>query len=730
MKAKKIHLDKYMINFENVNILNLNLLFPTGCIFVADTESCFKYDNGDIPLKIKNGKGETINNPDFNTEVHVYAWAVGNNLNDYVVYGNCLDDMFNFFKLIGDYRLDLIKVTSDKTFKEANKMLNMKCFIHNLGWDVEFFKYSLFNANYKYHLSDINEKMRKKINKKMLPKTFNIVENDNTVYSANVKLAEPFKVKYFKKVKGETVEVNEELTPNINFLDSYKIMSTSLDNIAKNIIKIDDMFYKAHETYDYDKHRAEGHILDDIEIDYLYNDIYILKEFIRQFYEPLETTMTTASGIAFEKFIQGKFGYEKPYQKFLEYYPDLTGYAKIFDIIKKSYRGGWTQANRKYLGKSIDCNNSVSIDINSSYPSVVKYKPLPYGIPKFYEGKAKAKDDELALYTICFDGFKNKKDDNLIGEIQVGSLNVDVFNMRGTEYLATNIVDGELKGGNNETDEFRYKISIWGFELENILLNTQLFREKKVYNEILDLFEPTGEIMEGYFVESTLIFKSNTSFFGDIVDEYTEMKIEGKLEGNAPKESFAKLVLNSFYGKLASNHIRVERNLIINEKGLATYISNDKYYYSEKRYYPAFASVVTAWARVNLRTTLYKVGYNNVLYFDTDSLYTTLNVDEIKSRCGDILHKTELGKWDIEKEYTKFKSIGAKKYILYGKSYGKNEAEKIMCKCAGLPSQVRNEQTFDTFYLGNTFFGKKVKTKVIGGYALIEGEYKLNDNAW
>lgn len=731
MIDKKEHLKKYMLNYENINLYNLNNIFPCGCTFVMDTESSFKYDNGDIPIKIKNKKGKWIKNPNFNTEVHVYAWAVGNNLNDYVVYGTKLYDMFLLFEMISNYRLDLEKITNDKSLKQARKNLNFKCFVHNLGWDIEFCKYELFNHGFNYETSEINTELRRKINKALPVKSFNIVENDNIVYSAKIKLSEEYEVKYTKKKRKtkEVVEITEYLTSELNFLDSFKIMSTSLDNIAKNVVKIDDVFLKGGETYDYDSVRPVGHILTHDEIDYLYNDIYILKEWVKQFYEPLKTEQTTASSISFEKFIEGKFGYDKPYEKFVEHYPDLTGYSKVYKIITDSYKGGWTQANKKYVGKIVNCNNSVSIDINSSYPSVVKYKPLPYGKPTFYEGSKKLEDDELSIITICFDGFKNNDPNNLIGEIQVGSANTKIFNRKGTEYIDTNIVDGKAIGSNNKCDEYRYKLSLWNFELENMLENMTFYREKKVYNEILDIFDTTGELTEGYYIESTLVFKSVTGFFGDVVDEYTLMKIQGKEEGNATKESFAKLVLNSFYGKLASNPKRVERKLILNEKGMVDFLSTDEYYLADKKYYSAFSSCVTAWARVNLRTTLYKVGFNNVLYFDTDSLYTTLQVNEIKEKCGDILHKTELGKWDIEKEYTKFKAIGAKKYMLYGKSYGKDKPYQILCKCAGLPSSVREEQNFDTFYLGAVFTGKKVKTKVHGGYALIEGEYKLSDNA-
>lgn len=723
---RKEMLKKYMIHYDNIEHYNLLDIIPVGSILCMDTESCYKYENN-VPEKIFSQKqGKMIENPDFNFEVHCYAWGVSNSSNDYVVYGENLKDMFSLFEKIGNSRKDFTGRKTQKKLKEVKKNLKMKCFVHNLGWDVEFMKYVLHDLNYKYTLSSIDEITGQRVISKKTPITYNIVESDNIVYSCDVNFGDYEKHEFKCKQKGKEIIKTIELFTQVQFIDSFKIMAQSLDSIAKNVIKIDEMYYKMGATYDYNKIRPVGHKLDYIEKAYLYNDVYILKEFVKQFYIPLDTQQTTASSIAFEKFIKGKFGDKGSYKAFTEVYPDLYDYKKVYEIIKDSYKGGWTQANKKYVGKEILCDNAVSIDINSSYPAVVRYKPLPYGEPKLYKGKKELSKDELAIYTIHFDGFKNNNDDDLIGQIQCGALNTNIFNCNGTEYLHTNFIKGEMVGTNKKSNSHNYKLSIWNFELENMLENMSFYEYEKEYNKELDIYYNTDKIKKGFTIESSLVFKCHTGFFGEQVDNFTKMKIEGKLEGNNAKTSFAKLCLNSFYGKLASNPERMERDLIFNEEGMATFENTDIAYLSEKKYYPAFSSCVTAWARVNLRSTLYKIGYNNVLYFDTDSLYTTVNADYIKNKCGDILHPTELGKWDIEKEYNKFKAIGAKKYIYNGRDYGKNKDFKIGCKCAGLPADVRAKATFETFYLGNTFTGKKSKKRVKGGYTLLEGEYKLN----
>lgn len=755
------HHNKYMIHYKEIDNYDIRVIFPLGCTFVCDTESSFLNKNEGIPLKIKNGEYKTVLNPKFDSEVHVYAWGLGCDFTDYCVYGEDLNDLFNLFNKITLANLPKKLPKSEKGYRKLKSDFKYKCFIHNLGWDIEFCKYVLHDRNLKYKLSKVNKKTKKKLNEKSKPCTFNIVENSNIVYSANVTLEGLETIKVKKKIEDISVIESFPIYSEIEFLDSYKILTAKLEDIANNVITIDDCFKKMSKEYDYDTPREKGHKLTELERHYLYNDIYILKEFINQFYKKLNTNCVTASSIAFEKYINITYG-DKGYKGFLEDFPDLSDYTYIWSIIRNSYKGGWTQANKMYRDKTINCNG-VSIDINSSYPYTVAYCLLPKGIPTLYEGyKECEKDKEVSIVTIHFDGFKNKNDDDLIGNIQVGAISASEFGLNGTEYIHTNfksyeIVDNEtLKnceviGTNGKSSSHRYELSLWNFELENLLQTMEFYTEVKKYDVIRDFSYSTGVFKKDYYVENTLVFQAKKGIFKKAVEHYNNMKIEGKKQGNTVMTMEGKLSNNSFYGKLASNYTRLERNLIFDDNGLAQFETTNNIYNADRKYYPAFASAVTAWSRVNLRTTLYKVGYNSVLYFDTDSLYTTLSRNEIVKRCGDILDKTELGKWDIEKEYIQFKSLGAKKYMLLGRDYiepskikiinGKEYIKKngeyilrsdnkIICKCAGLPKEVRDKQNFETFKLGATFKGKKVRTKFKGGFALIEGDFKIHRNSY
>lgn len=712
----KKHIKEYLIHYDNLkeNIGHFNV----DSTFCFDTESCFVSDEIKTMYENKNKDKKTKIKIEGDA-VKIYAWALSNTTNDYVLYGENLTQFFEALNTILFSRVNLEGKMSDTRIKKLKSAMKMRIFVHNLAWDIEFVKYWLLRNGFNYYNSKVKE--RKKVLTKMQPGTFNITENSNIVYGCNVNY-KGIEMKYRKKVKGEFHNITETIFPSVDFFDSFKIMPSKLDTIGKKVIKIEDKFKKLGDNYDYDKVRKDGHKLTEFEQMYLYNDVYILKEFFRQFYDPIETKQITASSISFEKFLQCKYGHDKPYKQFLNDYPDLYPYGKLMNIIKNSYTGGWTQVNRFFKGKHLKNINGTSVDINSSYPAVIKFKPLPYGEPTLYQGYKKCKENELNILVIEFDMFYNKDKDNQIGVIQCGSHNTDVFNRIGSEYMDTNIIDGVACGSNRKSKTHRYRLYLWEFELNNILENTEFKLENG----------------DNYKVVETLTFKSNIGHFEEVVDFYTELKISSKKEGNNAMTNFAKLVLNSFYGKLASNPLREERKMYL-DKGFVKTENTEIVYDADKKYYPAFASCVTAWARCNLRSVLYKLSldnegkyHNNVIYFDTDSLYTTLPLEELKERIGTysednpegMLNPYILGKWDIEKTYSEFKAIGSKKYIV------KTHDNHIVCKCAGLPEKVRESVTFDEFYLGKTFSDKLQKVKVPGGYAMLKGEYQLKNNTF
>ncbi|MEG0237827.1 hypothetical protein, partial [Cetobacterium sp.] len=208
-KKRELHTKEFMIHFSDIGKYEIEQICPTHAIYTLDTESSFKHDNGNIQPKIMNEKGKKIKNREFNFEVHVYAWGIANNINDFVIYGEHIDDMFLTFDNISKKRIELLKPpTTENSVKEYKEAMKFKVFVHNLAWDIEFCKYSLNRLGLKYKLSKIDEKSKKKILEKKINNTFQIIENDNIVYSANINLGNPKILKYTTKEKKTGNKLN------------------------------------------------------------------------------------------------------------------------------------------------------------------------------------------------------------------------------------------------------------------------------------------------------------------------------------------------------------------------------------------------------------------------------------------------------------------------------------------------------------------------------------------
>lgn len=128
---------------------------------------------------------------------------------------------------------------------------------------------------------------------------------------------------------------------------------------------------------DYYEERKEGQELKDNEIKYITNDVLIVSKALDVlFKEGLNKMTQGGNALSNYKELFGKY-------KFFKYYPYLE--TEVDEDIRRSYKGGFTYLNPIYKEKDVE--NIVNLDVNSLYPSVMRYEKLPYGEPIFYEGK-------------------------------------------------------------------------------------------------------------------------------------------------------------------------------------------------------------------------------------------------------------------------------------------------------------------------------------------------------
>lgn len=336
--------------------------------------------------------------------------------------------------------------------------------------------------------------------------------------------------------------------------------------------------------------------------------------------------------------------------------------------------------NPKY--KNGEVGTGVVLDVNSLYPSVMHDKPMPYGYGKYYTGNFDG-DKIYDLYIqriVC--SFELKE--NKIPTIQIKKS----MSFIPTEYLSSS-----------------------GGEVVTLILTSVdlklFFEQYNVYNlQYIDGFK----------------FKSITGLFTKYIDKWTERKIQAGKEGNKGQRQLAKLMLNGLYGKFATSQEAVSKIPILREEGSIEYIIGDKE--EKKGLYIPIGSFITAYAREKtIRTSqaikdysIEKYGIDMYCYSDTDSIHTILPEEDLKLFVD--IDDYELGKWKLESKFEKAKFIRQKTYL-------EMFDEVMNITCAGMPSNVYNQVTWENFKEGLRVEGKLVFKHVKGGAKLVETDFTI-----
>lgn len=500
-------------------------------------------------------------------------------------------------------------------------------YFHNLKFDGEFILCYLFEHGYK-HVTD-----RKKLN----TKTFTtLISDKGQFYSLEI---------CFNK--------DEDNTEKITIYDSLKILPFSVEAVAKGFnLPISKL------EIDYDEKREIGHILTQQEIEYLRNDVEIMSRALLTLFNQDLRQMTQGSNALYDyKKIVGKKNFSKWFP-----IPDYD-----YDV-RQSYKGGFTYCDPRRRGQ--DIGEGIVLDVNSLYPSVMYYQPLPYGEGIFFEGKYKP-DKLYNLYVQMFTCQFELKE-NCIPTIQLKN-NLSFI---PTAYLSS-----------SEDEEVTLCLTSVDLEL--------FFEHYHVYNITW---------------HSGWKFKSTTGLFKDYIDKWNAIKVESTLNGNKAMRTLAKLMLNALYGKFALNP-NVQSKIPYYDNGIIKYTLGEKE--TRNPIYIPMGTFITAWARHNTITSAQKV-YDRFLYADTDSLHLIgteiprgLEVDPVK-----------LGAWKHESTFTRARFVRQKTYI--------EEIDgELNITCAGMPSRCYKHVTWDNFIAGSSFEGKLQFTHVQGGIVLKDIDFTI-----
>lgn len=500
-------------------------------------------------------------------------------------------------------------------------------YFHNLKFDGEFILCYLFEHGYK-HVTD---------RKKLKSKTFTtLISDKGQFYSLEI---------CFNK--------DDNKTEKITIYDSLKILPFSVDAVAKGFnLPISKL------ELDYDEKREIGHILSQKEIDYLRNDVEIMSRALLILFKQDLRQMTQGSNALYDyKKIVGKKSFSKWFP-----IPDYD-----FDI-RQSYKGGFTYCDPRRQGQEV--GKGIVLDVNSLYPSVMYYRPLPYGEGIFFEGKYKP-DKLYNLYVQMFTCQFELKE-NHIPTIQLKNN----LSFMPTAYLSS-----------SEDEEVTMCLTSVDLEL--------FFEHYHVYNITW---------------HSGWKFKSTVGLFKDYIDKWNSVKMESTLTGNKAMRTLAKLMLNALYGKFALNP-NVQSKIPYYDNGIIKYKLGEKE--TRTPIYIPVGTFITAWARHKTITSAQKV-YDRFLYADTDSLHligteipNDLEIDPVK-----------LGAWKHESTFTRARFVRQKTYV--------EEIDgELNITCAGMPTQCYKHVTWDNFIAGSSFEGKLQITHVHGGIVLKDIDFTI-----
>lgn len=407
----------------------------------------------------------------------------------------------------------------------------------------------------------------------------------------------------------------------------------------------------------YQEKREIGHELTQHEIDYIRNDVEIVAWALKSMFDRGLTKMTIGSNAVSD--------FKKRFPKYKKFFPELPDI--VDEGIRDSYRGGFTYINDIYAG--VELGKGLSIDVNSLYPSTMRLLPMPIQYPKFYEGKFEPEENFNLYIQVIKCRFKLKP--NKIPCIQI-------------KHSLSFVNNEYLKSSNGQ--------------LVTLTLTKPDF----------ELFLEQYDIADEEYVCGWK-FRSTYHIFDNYIDYWMDEKIKASKEGNKPRKTIAKTMLNSLYGKFATSKRATQKEPYLNERGQLCFSLLPEEH--KKGFYIPVASFITAYGRnKTIRTSqiirdysLKKYGVDKYWYSDTDSIWTGLTKSDLEE-LKDIIEIDDykLGAWALEKEVDRFLGLRQKCYI-----YEIND--KVHVTVAGLPHYLAPLVTFKNFKRGFTTAGLTIE---------------------
>lgn len=449
----------------------------------------------------------------------------------------------------------------------------------------------------------------------------------------------------------------------IEFRCSYLLSNYSLEKVGENLTK-----YKVEKKVgdlDYNLMRHSETPLTKKEWGYIVNDVRVVMAYIQEEIERLgDITKLPLTNTGYVRQLCRDNCLTDPKKKY-DYFRlirNLKLSVGDYHQCKRTYMGGFTHANYNYVGKEI--YNVSSFDFSSSYPSVMlseKY-PMSSAIPHQLQS---AEDfvSKLRCYCCMFDC----KFYNIRSKVNFENY-ISLSRCLSIEHYIVN--NGRIV----EADSLEISLTEQDFF---IICKMYEWDKMDIYNF---KYHYKGYLPREFIMTILELYEAKTTLKG--------------VEGKEAEYMHSKNQINSMYGMCVTDPCKDD---IIYDSDIWSTKKADvsdliyKYNVSTNRFlFYQWGIWVTAYARKNLFSGILEFG-DDYIYSDTDSIKVinadnhkeyfekyNKNVQEKINKCLSHYNiplemarpktikgvEKPLGVWDYEGTYSRFKTLGAKRYIV------------------------------------------------------------------
>lgn len=490
----------------------------------------------------------------------------------------------------------------------------------------------------------------------------------------------------------------------IELRDSAKLVPFKLGECHK-------AFKTKHQKLEmnYKGQRWAGCPITDEEMQYIKNDVLVLKEVLEFMFKDGHDKLTIGSCCIAE--YKSKYDFRDyrmffPNLKKTRLKNDLFGQPNADYFCREALRGGWTYLKPEFAGKVV--RKGKTYDVNGLYSSVqhsMSGNYYPVGQPKWFLGRPpKAARENHHVYIVkirCT--FQLKKDH--LPTLQIK--NNPYYN--STEYLITS--DVFYQG--------QYFKQIWQ-DGELVTYKPTL----TLTNLDLDL------LLEHYHVED-LEYIAGCWFFTELglFDEYIDKYFEQKKTAKGAARTEAKLFLNNLWGKFSSSDDDSYKEPYLDDNGIVQFETHTSH--AKKVLYAPVGIFTAAYAR-DFTIRHAQKNYDVFIYADTDSIHCLDRCDMVDIE----EHPTNLLCWKCESHWDFGKFLHSKTYVEHCYKKDGEPCEPYWnVTCCGMPDNLK--KNFMVKYAGKELEafdedleldGKLMPRRIRGGIVLIETTFSIKAN--